>query len=704
MRYFKLLALLSTLVGFGFSIYYKLYLLTIFLFLLFFYFLYIFAKKKEYTKNSNFNKRAILASNIILFLSLLIVIRLVQIQIFNEDIYDEKVKSQIRRNDIFYGDRGNIYDSSGKSLAFNQNIYTLGVNPSSLYDKETTYPGIEKILEEIYRDKPGEKKRYLKALEEGNRAGRRYKVVARNLTEKEKERISQIAKEYKLTLNEIQFDRSIKRTYYKSDLYKNLIGFIGYTQKSNSEKIGVYGLEKEYEEYLKEKSVKRQNIYTKNRKIKLPFAQDSITTNLNGKNIHTTIDNELQFILNEEVEKKFTSSGSEEAYGVIIDPNNGKILATSYYTIFKNRALRNPIFQNQMEPGSIFKPIIVAAALDANLVRKQTKFDIGDGTIRKYRHTIKEASRNTKGILSTEEVLKKSSNVGMVMIGDKFTNQEFEEYLKKFGLYDRTGVDFPGELKPYTTPYKRWDGLKKSTMSFGQGIVVTPIQMITAFSSLINGGILYKPYLVDKITDDKGVVIRRNLPSVRGTTISKELSDDMREMLEEVVSDGTAKRGAVEGYRVGGKTGTAQLSTKGGYLKENYLSSFIGFFPVDKPKYTILVMFLKPKGETIFEKFGGATAAPVFGNIVRRISKTKNILSENISKLSKVDKFEKISRDIALDVTMPDLKGMPPKDVIEIFSKSDIEVKIKGVGLVKEQYPKAGESLEKVREIRIILD
>lgn len=702
MKYLKILTLLFNIIGFGVSIYYKLYLLTVFLFLLFFYFLYIFAKKREYTRKNNFNKRAMLSSNILLFFVLLIVIRLVQIQIFNEKYYDEKVKSQIKRNDILYGNRGDIYDSNGKSLAFNQNIYTLGVNPSALYDRDTTLKGIEAILDKPFLKK--DKAKILKELEEGYQKRRKYKVIAKNLTEHEREEIQEIIREYHLTLNEVQFDRSIKRTYYKRDLYDNLIGFIGYTQNSNSEKVGVFGLEKEYEKYLKEISIKRQNIYTKNRKIKLPFSQESIKTNLDGKNIHTTIDNDIQFILNEEVRKKFISSGSEEAYGVIMDPNTGKVLATTYHTIYKNKALRNPIFQNQMEPGSIFKPIIVASALDANLITRASKFDIGEGRIKKYNHTIREASRSTRGILSTDEVLTKSSNVGMVMIGDKFTNQEFEEYLKRFGFYDKTGIDFPGELKPYTTPYKRWDGLKKSTMSFGQGIVVTPIQMITAFSSLINGGILYKPYLVDKITDEDGVVIRRNLPTPVRQTISKELSKDMREILEKTVTEGTVKKGRVEGYRVGGKSGTAQLSTKGGYLKENYLSSVIGFFPVDKPKYTILVMFLKPKGETIFEKFGGATAAPVFGDIVRRISKSKNILSENISSFSKVENFESPIKNETIDVVMPDLTGFSPKEVVYIFKDTNIEVKIKGVGLVKEQYPKAGTPLENIKEIKIVLE
>lgn len=702
MKQLKIITLLLNIVSFGISIYYKLYLLSVFLFLLFFYFLYVFVKKQEYTRSNNFNKRAMISSNIVLFLVLLIIIRLVQVQIFNQADYKAKVVEQIRKNDILFGNRGSIYDNSGKSLAFNKNIYTLGINPSSIYDKERTMEGIEKILDEPAMKK--DKYRLLKEIKEGYEKNRKYKVIAKNLSEREKEKIQEIMKAYKLTQNELQFDRTIERTYYKKEIYKNLVGLIGYTPSSKSRKVGVFGLEKQYEKYLKEKVIETQNIYTKNRGLKLPFSQDKLKTNLNGKNIYTTIDSDIEFILNEEVRKKFISSGSEEAYGVVMDPNNGKILGTSYYSIHKDKALRNPIFQNQFEPGSTFKPIIVASALDAKLISRRTTFDIGEGKITKYRHTIREASRSTKGILTTDDVLKKSSNVGMVMIGDRFTNQQFEEYLKRFGFYDKTGVDFPGEIKPYTTPYRRWDGLKKSTMSFGQGIVVTPIQLITAFSSLINGGILYKPYLVDRITDDSGVVVRRNMVTPVRRVISEDLSAQMREILEKVVSEGTAKRGEVPGYRVGGKTGTAQLSSKGGYLKENYLSSFIGFFPADKPKYTILVMFLKPKGETVYEKYGGATAAPVFGEIVKRITKTKNILSDNVSNISKVKNFQNGQKEELVDVKMPDLTKLSPKDVIYIFRNTDIEVKIKGTGLVKEQYPKAGTPLQDVKEISVILE
>lgn len=701
MRKLKIITLLLNIIGFGISIYLKIYLLTCFLFLLFFYFLYIFWKRDEYTRVTNFNKRAMYASNLILFFILLIIMRLIQVQIFYKKDFQSKVLEQIKKTDILSGNRGTIYDSTGKSLAFNKNIYTVGINPSTIYEKPTIMKGIEELLDQKFIIK--NKKILLDEIKRAHDANRKYKVIAKNIGEKDKEKVQEIIRKYKLSGNEIQFDRNIERTYYKNDVYNNIVGFIGYTRATKADKIGLFGIEKQYEKYLKEKMLERQNFYTRNRKLKLPTSKEFIKMNLNGDDVYTTIDNEIQFILSEELKRKFIDSQSDEAYGIIMDPNNGKILAVASYTTDKKKSMRNPLFQNQFEPGSTFKPLIVAAAMDKGLINKNSHFDVGDGRITKYRHTIKESSRSTRGVLTTEDVLKKSSNVGMVLIGDTFTNQEFEEYLRKYGLYDKTGVDFPGEIKPFTVPYRKWDGLKKSTMSFGQGIAVTPIQLITAFSSVINGGILYKPYIVEKITDDSGVVIRRNIPTPVRRVISEGVSSQLREMLEQVVADGTAKKGAVVGYRVGGKTGTAQLSGRGGYIKENYLASFIGFFPADKPKYVVLVMFLKPKGETIFEKYGGATAAPVFGEIVRRITKTKNILSQDISNISMAKETEKGEATPFVDVEMPDLKGFNPKDVIYIFKNTDINVKVEGTGLVDKQVPAPGTSLEGVKEIKITL-
>lgn len=701
LKNFKVLILLSNLFGIGTSIYYKSFKITVLLIILFVYLLYIFIKKEEMETKNNFNKRALISSNIILFCFLLIFFRLIQVQIFNHDFYIDKAQRQTYSSNKNSGNRGSIYDINGKSLAFNRNIYDLGIDPIRAYEN----PDIIKALEEII-DKPFiklNKKNFIASLKKANENQKKYKLISRNLSENEKSEIETILNKYHLKKRELIFDKNIERTYYKKDIYNDLVGLIGYTAHSNHEKEGIFGIEKQYEDYLKEKTIFKEIPYAQNRRLRLPTSRDEIKINLNGRNIFTTIDNDLQFILNDEIKKKFILSESEEAYGIIMDPNNGKILATSSFTR-KKRALRNPIFQNQFEPGSTFKPIIVASALNEGLIKRTSKFDVKDGTIKKYRHTIRESSRSTKGVLTTDDVLRKSSNVGMVLIGDTFSDETFEKYLKTFGFYDKTGVDFPAEIKPYATSYKKWDKLKKSTMSFGQGIVVSPIQLATAFSSLINGGILYKPYLVEKITDENNVVVRRNLPTPIRQTISPKISADMREILESVVSEGTAKKGQVEGYRVGGKTGTAQLSTRGGYIKHEYLASFIGFFPADKPQYLILVMFMKPKGETIFEKFGGATAAPVFGEIVKRIINNKNILSQNISKIAETKEIEILNRNTEiLTVEMPDLKGLSPKEVIQIFKDTNIDVKISGKGLVDSQKPPIGTPLEDIKKVEVIL-
>ena len=255
----------------------------------------------------------------------------------------------------------------------------------------------------------------------------------------------------------------------------------------------------------------------------------------------------------------------------------------------------------------------------------------------------------------------KSSNVGMVLISDYFTNALFEDYLKAFGLYDKTGVDFPNELKPYTSSYKDWDGLKKNNMAFGQGVVITPIQMITAFSAVINGGTLYKPYIVEKITDSDGTVVMRNTPTVVRKVISEEVSEKMRSILEDTVDKGTGKRARIEGYAVGGKTGTAQLSAgKSGYIRNEYLSSFIGFFPADKPKYIVMAMFMRPQADIQANKFGGVVAAPVVGNVIRRIIKEEEGFAKNVE--TNIRDLQSLYGKI---VALSELKGVSPLSIIQ---------------------------------------
>lgn len=669
------------------------------------FYLYIFFIVKNDSKKykcSNFKSRSKLLTQICIFFIMILVIRLFKIQVVDHKIYETMSTEQIEATYSVEGNRGKILDFNGKPLAYNSNIYTMAIDPRRVYNVKPAMEAL-KDIDMNYVDIQYEKlKKQIPVLA---KAKRKYKVIAKNIPEHLKEKIeTKIKKTYKLKKNEVFFDKKSNREYYKKNMFAHLIGFTGYTKNSLDTKVGNFGIEKKYDEYLKSRKVTKKNIFTRSRFMKLPTASDEIEISANGKNVYLTVDYFLQYILSEEVKKQFDKTRAQMGLGLIMDPNNGKILATSIFNRGKQRNLKNALIQNQYEPGSTFKPIIVSSALEEGLITPEDTFDVGDGKIVRHRHTIRESSRHTKGILSTEDVLKKSSNVGMVLISDKFEDSVFEKYLINFGLENRSGIDLPGELKPYMQNYRKWDGLKKNNMAFGQGIAVTPIQLATAFSSVINGGILYRPYVVDRIAGDDGVVIRRNIPHPVRRTISPKVSQEMREMLEHVVSDGTGKNAYVDGYRIGGKTGTAQISTRGGYLRGEYLASFIGFFPANKPQYLMLFMFLKPQADIYYRKFGGAVAAPVFKEVAKKIIKHKNMLPGDIEYLEESE--VKLPEDIAADTAlteMPDLKDKSAREVVKLMGKLGLKVEISGTGLVKSQWPKKGTNLEKINRVKVYL-
>lgn len=693
-------------------IYNKKFFILIALIILTTYTIFLFFSFKKFKKKPIFFIRNRISIFIIIFLMLIIFMRLIQIQIFDKNKYILMMNDQVLSVNKEEGERGIIYDSTGKKLAFNKRLYTMHVNPNLLNDEKYAND-ILKDIELISENKLVKfDKNIIEELKKMASEKKKYKILAKNIDDETKKKIDELLFEYhkstgkKTYKSSLTYDKSIERIYYREDEYEKLIGMVKFSDNS-TEKLGISGLEKKYEDYLIGKKRAVSKLYGLNKKSILPLSRDTIYTDLNGKNLHLTIDSNINFILNDEMKIQFKETDAREAYGIVMDPNTGRILAVSALSKDKN-LIRNNIFQSQYEPGSIFKPIIVAAALNEGLISKNSKFNVGDGSIVKYHKTIKESSRTTRGILETKEVIMKSSNVGMVLISDYFTDKRFEEYLQDFGLYDKTNVDFPDELKPYTIPYQKWDKLKKNNMAFGQGIVVSPIQMATAFSAVVNGGTLYRPYLVDSITDNDGTVIMRNTPEKVRKVISEEVSADVRQMMEETVSNGTGKRAAIEGYTIGGKTGTAQLSAgKAGYEKNEYLASFVGFFPTDKPRYVVLVMFMRPQGDAQFKKFGGYVSAPVVGRVIERIIKEDKILSQNISKITSpvletesVRKLESVN-DLEL---MPDLKGISSREVMEIFQNYDIDIEISGTGLVNEQSPEPGTELKNISKVKIILE
>ena len=711
----RLLSLLIVLSITGYLVYIKSFFVLITFWFLLIYILFSYAVVKNWKKKELFDKRISIMLLIILAFFIVYGLQLFRVQFLLKSKYIGLMNKQLISVNKEVGQRGAIYDSNGKKLAFNKRMYTISINPSLLND--------EKVHDDILKDITAIKESGIIPLSENieeellemAKENVKYKRIARNIDDEQKKEIldliANIEREkvkgrakYRSVL---VFERSIDRKYYKSEEYDKLVGMVKETEDTNDEKIGISGLEKQYQNYLVERKRDITKLYGLNKKNTLALSKETLFSDLNGKNIYLTIDADLNFILNDEMKRQFKNVNAYEAYGLIMDPNSGKILAVATFSKDKD-LLRNNIFQSQYEPGSIFKPLIVAAAMNEGFITANTQFNVGDGRIVRFKKTIRESSRSTRGVITTREVIMKSSNVGMVLISDYFTPELFEKYLRAFGLYEKTNVDFPNELKPYTLPYQEWDGLKKNNMAFGQGIAITPIQMITAFSAVVNGGTLYKPYLVEKITDGEGIVIRRNTPTVVRKVISEKVSESMRSILTDTVDKGTGKIARIEGYAVGGKTGTAQLSGgKTGYIRNEYLSSFIGFFPADKPKYVIMAMFMRPQPEIQSNRFGGVVAAPVVGNVIRRIIKEEEGFAKDIEKINVNNETaggHKSSLEaVNYEDVMPDLEGMSPQEVLSVFKETDIDIEVVGTGLVVEQKPEAGDSLKDVKKVKIIL-
>lgn len=667
------------------------------------YLFWLFRRTKIIDRKKNFVVKATMSTNIVLFLIMILFIRLYKVQVVDNKKYNNLIKRQIEKVYTFRGKRGSIYDRQGREIAYDIHVYDIIIDPYMLSQTKKTKEIINEIFETLSINKNENK--FVDELEKDAKNKRRYKLLGVELTNDEKVKVDEIRKKYSLRNNEIILKEDTKRIYPRGEIYQNIVGIMGYEQES-SEFVGVNGIEKQYEDYLKGKILKKRISSVKSRNFALPTAKEDFDISSDGKDVYLTLEEDLQYILNDEIKKQFDETDSEEAYGIIVNPNSGEVLAIA--TFEKNKkVVRNPIFQNQLEPGSIFKPIVVAGALEDGYINEDSTFDVKNGRITKHRHTIKEASWSVKGVMSVKDILAKSSNVGMVLISDEFEDNVMSGYLKKFGFYDKTEIDFPYEKVPYHTPSRKWDGLKKNTIAFGQGIVVTPIQMVMAFSSLVNGGVLYRPYLMEKIVDSSnGTVIKRNTPKVVRHTISKETSEKMKDMLEQVVVSGGGARAKVSGYRIGGKTGTAQISAgRGGYLKDDYLTSFIGCFPADNPKYVGLIMFYKPRN--VERKLGGLIAAPVFSNVIKRLTITREIVADDISKI-KITESEIENINLKTTKTkiyiMPDIKGKTMREVVDIFSGNQVKLNIKGTGKVKEFYPKPGTELLEVNEIKIILE
>lgn len=503
-------------------------------------------------------------------------------------------------------ERGKIYDINRNPLVLNQNSYLLYLEPKKIQDKLGLIRQLSSILDitEASLEAKYDDSKYWLAIKSG-------------IPENTKKKIES------LKLNGIGFDYQMKRYYPEASLAAHLVGFVG--KNKDSEDVGYFGLEGFYDKDLRGLS---GFLETERDLIDKPIfigTQERVDPE-NGRNLILSLDKSVQEISKRKLLQGIETYKAVSGCVITADPNTLQIISLvclpdydiDQYFLFGEEYFKNSALSDLYEPGSTFKPLVVAAALEEKKIKPDDFYD-ENGPIQIGEYKIRTWNDKYEGKISITRILEKSSNVGMVYIESKLGNEKMHEYLKKYGFGSMTGIDLQGEIPSYLRQKNNWYDIDYATVSFGQGIAVTPIQMIRAFASVINGGKLMRPSVVAKMVSDQRE--NQQVPKQERKVISPLTSEIIRKMLVSTVEHGEYKWAVPKGYKIGGKTGTAQIPIQGHYDPSKTIASFIGFAPADNPKFITLVILKEPKSS----QWGSETAAPIFFEIAKELLAYYNI-------------------------------------------------------------------------------
>lgn len=593
--------------------------------------------------SKNLKKKINYYSYFIYFIMFCIVAKLVYIQVINFNQVNKNANESWDRSFPLQANRGIIYDKNYNEIATNIASMSVYVIPSQVKDKQFVAEELSKILNAEYEtifNKINKKTSIVKIFPEGKNINNEQSSLISSLSDKG-----------------VYLVYDNKRYYPYNDLLAHSIGFTGIDNQ------GLVGLERKYDDLLKGTNG------TLNYKLDakgglLNGYSSEIISPISGFNIQLTIDLKIQQILERELSNAYRKYSPKSVYGLAMNPNNGEILAISSYPSFNlneykkydqevyNRNL--PIWKSY-EPGSTFKVFSYAAAIQEGKIDifNDKYYDKGYEVVDGF--TIKSWKKGGHGLQTFLEVLENSSNPGFVEISRRLGNETLYEYVKKFGFSKKTGVDLIGEASGIFFSKDRYNNLENATTSFGQGISVTQIQMARAFSSVINGGILYKPKITKSILMPNTNEVIYEIPTIieNDNIIDKKTSELMRYALESVVAKGSGRKAYMEGYRVGGKTGTAQIAENGVYLQGQYILSFIGAMPMNNPQVVMYVCLEKPKS---LIQYGGTIVGPIVKNILKDVATHLDI--------------KKQENELEFEYTWMDIKTYPVENYLNMKVKN----------------------------------
>lgn len=626
------------------------------------------------TKQNNRIKLVFIISSTLL---LFVLIKVFYIEVIEYNKLYDLANELWSRNLTVQADRGKILDRNGKIIVDNITTVGLYLVPTQIKDKEKVSTELSKILNVSYEEmyKHVSKKTSIE----------RVHPEGRNLTHEIADKIEA------LNFDGVYLLKESKRNYPYKEVLSHVIGYTGIDNQ------GLSGLELKYDKILTgtNGNIKYYSDGKGNRLSMSEIYEEPI----NGKDVYLTVDLDVQLSLENELKNAYEKYNADGAIGIVMNPNTGEILAMTSMPSFNpekyqnyNEEIinRNLAIWSNFEPGSTFKIMTLAASINEGVVNVfEDKFN-DTGSIKVASSTLHCWKRKGHGLQTYVQVAENSCNPGFVTLGLKLGKDKLFNYINEFGFGKKTGIDLNGEGTGILFNKDKIGPVELATTAFGQGISVTAIQQVTAVSSVVNGGTLYTPYIVSKIDKDKNepIIKRKNI-------ITKETSDLVKYVLESVVANGSGRNAYIENYRVGGKTGTAQkVGSNGQYMQGNYVLSFIGFMPSDKPEYVIYIALDNPKGVT---QYGGVASAPIAKNVLKDIISIYD-LKEDKNGIPKVYRWD----DIVYE-TIPSIIGKTKKEASSLLRNFKVEFVGSGETVI-DSSPNENERVKQGSTIKVLLN
>ncbi len=627
-----------------------------------------------------------------------LIFKLYDIQIIKSEELKYFAQRQQTKVEKIIPDRGVIYDRDGVLMVYDKNdvSYYLDLRMVSQKDKNVIAKKFSSVFGKSYEY-------YLKTLKQSPKT-----ICIEKKVPGEK---SLLLKDFKITGLFSREDPT--RVYHYNNLASHLLGYL------NEDYSGVNGIEKSYDNILKGteglRLVERDAVGDV-----ITFSEEETKPAVTGNNIYLTIKKSFQNALEEELRIGIKEYNAVSAVGIIMNPNNGEILASASmddydpnnFWNFSDEVRRNKFITDTYEPGSTFKTFSLASLLNEDLCRESEVLDVENGVYKFKNAYIRDTHKFER--LSVKGIFEESSNIGLVKLSQRIDDDLFYKYLRGFGFGNFTTINLPGEVKGNLKKPNEWSALTKAFIAHGYEISVTPIQLITAFSAIINGGILIKPRIIKSITDSKGNLISISEKEEIRRVISEKTSQRMKSLLKGVVEEGTGELAKLSYISIGGKTGTSKKLVNGKYTSD-YFSSFAGFFPVENPQIVCLIIVNAPKEG----KYGGKVAAPIFKNIAEKLieiepslidspgknssdkSDYKFVYTKNSEEKNNIVTDNQQSKTVPIqdiEITknkMPDLSNVSLRDAITILTQLDLKYKINGSGKVVSQSISPGENIIK---------